>query len=88
MNGSVNRSCVRSRKTPLVPAPVAHYANTACVVSWIAMKLGRPLTWDPKAEKFVNDAEATAMLTRPERGEYGAIKLAAKLAKSSVSQKG
>ena len=80
--------CVQSRKQPLAPAPVAHRSNTACILSWIAMRLNRPLAWDPKAEKFVNDAEATAMLTRPERGEYGAIKLAAKLAKTSVSKKG
>jgi myo-inositol 2-dehydrogenase / D-chiro-inositol 1-dehydrogenase len=70
--------CVQSRKTPLAPAPIAHRSNTACIVSWIAMKLGRPLTWDAKAERFVNDAEANAMLTRPERGQYGALKLAAK----------
>src|SRR5215218_9774535 len=80
--------CVQSRKQPLAPAPIAHRSNTACILSWIAMRLNRPITWDPKAEKFVNDAEATAMLTRPERGEYGALKLAAKLAKTSVSKKG
>lgn len=71
--------CVRSRKSPMVPAPVAHRGNAACIVSWIAMKLGRPLTWDPKAEKFVGDAEANAMLTRPERAPYGALRLAKKL---------
>ena len=42
---------------------VAHRSNTACIVSWIAMKLGRPLEWDPKTERFKNDAEANAMLT-------------------------
>ncbi len=68
--------CVQSRKTPLAPAPIAHRSNTACILSWVAMKLNRPLTWDAKAEKFVNDAEANAMLTRPERGPYGAIRLA------------
>ena len=31
------------------------------------MKLGRPLEWDPKTERFKNDAEANAMLTRGER---------------------
>mgnify|MGYP006171185305 FL=1 len=41
------------------------------------MKLGRPLTWDPDAERFVNDAEANAMLSRPERTPYGAMRLAA-----------
>jgi myo-inositol 2-dehydrogenase / D-chiro-inositol 1-dehydrogenase len=69
--------CVKSRATPLAPAPIAHRSNTACIVSWIAMKLQRPLTWDPKAERFVNDAQANAMLTRPERAPYGALRLAA-----------
>ncbi|MEO6529004.1 MAG: Gfo/Idh/MocA family oxidoreductase [Gemmatimonadaceae bacterium] len=74
--------CVQSRKQPLAPAPIAHRSNTACILSWIAMRLERPLTWDATTERFVNDAEANAMLTRPERGRYGAIKLAAMLAKT------
>jgi predicted dehydrogenase len=70
--------CVRSRQPALVPAPVAHRGNAACIVSWIAMKLARPLTWDAKAEQFVNDAEANALLARPERAPYGATALAKK----------
>ena len=66
---------VRSREQPLAPAPVAHRSNSACIVSWIAMKLGRPLNWDVKAERFVNDDEANAMLSRPERDPYGAHRL-------------
>jgi predicted dehydrogenase len=62
---------VRSRKEPLAPAYVAHRSGSACIVSWIAMKLKRPLTWDVKTERFVNDAEANAMLSRPERAPYG-----------------
>jgi myo-inositol 2-dehydrogenase / D-chiro-inositol 1-dehydrogenase len=62
---------VRSRKQPLAPAHIAHRSNTACIVSWIGMKLNRPLTWDAKAERFVNDAEANALLSRPERAPYG-----------------
>jgi hypothetical protein len=58
-----------------VPAPVAHRANTACIASWIAMKLGRPLTWDAQAERFSGDAEANALLARPERAPYGATRL-------------
>ena len=68
--------CVKSREAPLAPAPVAHRANTACILSWIAMKLARPLTWDSKAERFVNDEQANGMLSRPERAPYGAIHLA------------
>jgi hypothetical protein len=52
-------------------------------VSWIAMRLGRPLTWDAKAEHFVNDAEANAMLSRPERAPYGAQRLAASFSRST-----
>jgi predicted dehydrogenase len=73
---------VRSRQPPLVPAPVAHRGNAACIVSWIAMKLGRPLTWDAQAERFVDHAAANAMLVRPERAPYGATRLAEKLARA------
>jgi hypothetical protein len=67
--------CVKSRATPLAPAPIAHRANTACILSWIAMKLARPLNWDVQTERFVNDDEANAMLSRPERAPYGATRL-------------
>ncbi|MEO8180938.1 MAG: Gfo/Idh/MocA family oxidoreductase [Deltaproteobacteria bacterium] len=66
---------VRSRKAPIAPASVAHRSGSACIVSWIAMKLGRPLTWDPQAERFVKDAQANALLSRPEREPYGATRL-------------
>lgn len=67
---------VKARRPALVPAPVAHSGNTACILSWIAMKTKRPLAWDARAERFVNDAEANALLSRPERGNYGAVRLA------------
>jgi hypothetical protein len=54
--------------------------ETHGVLSWIAMKLQRPLRWDPEAERFVDDDEANAMLTRPERAPFGALRLAAALA--------
>ena len=74
--------CVKSRQTPLAPAPIAHRSNTACILSWIAMKLARPLTWDAKAERFVNDEQANAMLARPERAPYGATRFVQSLKKT------
>jgi myo-inositol 2-dehydrogenase/D-chiro-inositol 1-dehydrogenase len=68
--------CVKSRQTPLAPAWIAHRSNTACVVSWISMKLNRPLDWDVKTERFVNDHGANAMLSRAERSPYGITHLA------------
>jgi predicted dehydrogenase len=66
---------VRSGHQPLAPAAVAHRSGTACIVSWIAMKLGKKLTWDAQAERFVGDDQANSMLSRPERAPYGALRL-------------
>jgi hypothetical protein len=35
------------------------------------MKLNRKLHWDPVRERFRNDDEANAMLSRPQRPPYG-----------------
>lgn len=69
--------CVRSRQSPLAPVSVAHRSGSACIVSWIAMKLGRPLSWDAAAERFVDDPEANGFLSRPDRAPYGASHLGA-----------
>ena len=34
------------------------------------MKTKRKLRWDPAAERFLNDDQANAMLSRPQRGPY------------------
>jgi hypothetical protein len=62
--------CVRSRQTPSTPAEVGHRSTSACIISHIAMKLGRKLEWDPQMEHFKNDDEANAMLCRPQRAPY------------------
>ncbi len=63
--------CIKSRKEPISPVEIGHRACTVCLVTHIAMKLGRKLNWDPDKEKFVNDTEANAMLSRPQRAPYG-----------------
>jgi myo-inositol 2-dehydrogenase / D-chiro-inositol 1-dehydrogenase len=62
-----------TRKQGATSPEQAHRSTSACIVGWIAMKLGRKLTWDPKAEKFAGDDAANALLSRPERAPYGAI---------------
>ncbi len=54
--------CMRSREEPIAPVEAGHRSNTICVITHIAMKLGRKLEWDPKKERFRNDKEADAML--------------------------
>ena len=62
---------IRSRRPTNMPVEVAHSSTVACILAYIAIKQGRPLTWDPAAERFVNDAAANAMLARAERAPYG-----------------
>ena len=50
--------CIRSRKQPLCHAEIGHRTATICHLANIAYELKRPLKWDPKNEKFTNDAEA------------------------------
>lgn len=63
--------CIQSGKQPLSPAEIGHRACSVCLVSHVAMKVGRKLEWDPKAERFVNDDEANTHLSRPQRAPYG-----------------
>lgn len=65
-----------SRQPAVTTPEAAHRSTSACIVSWIGMKLGRKLTWDPQAERFANDDEANAMLARTERAPYGIEHLA------------
>ena len=58
---------MRTRKDPCNPVEAGHRSNSVCVIHHIAMKLGRKLKWDPKAEKFIGDAEANRMLDFPHR---------------------
>jgi predicted dehydrogenase len=62
--------CVRSRQQPIAPVEVAHRACSACLLHHIAMKTRRKLFWDPVRERFKNDDDANAMLSRPQRWPY------------------
>jgi predicted dehydrogenase len=62
--------CVKSRKDPYFPVDIGHRVSTVCHLGNIAIKLGRKLKWNPKAEHFENDDQATAMLSRPMRSPW------------------
>jgi hypothetical protein len=57
--------CVRSRSEPMASTEVGHRSGSICHLNNIAMKLGRPIRWDPVNEVVVDDDEANALL-RPE----------------------
>ena len=62
--------CVKSRKDPLATVEIGHRTASICHLNNIAMKLGRKLKWDPKAEQFVGDAEANKLLTPTMRAPW------------------
>ena len=62
--------CVQSRQQPIAPVEVAHRACSACLLHHIAMKTKRKLFWDPLKERFKNDDDANALLSRPQRYPY------------------
>jgi hypothetical protein len=63
--------CIKSRKEPISPVEIGHRACSVCLLVHIGMKLGRKVIWDPEKEMFPNDAEANALLSRPQRAPYG-----------------
>ena len=58
---------ILSRQDPIAPVDQAARSLEACAASWIGMKLGRKLTWDPLTEQFKDDAAANALRSRRPR---------------------
>ena len=59
--------CIRTRRDPVSPVESGHAATTLTIVCDIATRLGRKVTWDWQAEKFIGDEAANRYLSRPMR---------------------
>lgn len=62
--------CVKSRKDPYFPAEIGHRCCSLAHLGNIALKLRRKLRWDPVAERFPDDAEASRLLSRASRAPW------------------
>ncbi len=62
--------CVRTRNRPASDADVGYRSITVCHLGNIAYWLGRPLRWDPAAERFANDPQADRLLARAMRSPW------------------
>ncbi len=65
--------CIKSRARTVCHPESAHRATTVCHAVNIGLRLGRSLRWDPQAERFVDDAQADAMLLRAMRSPWSLI---------------
>jgi predicted dehydrogenase len=65
-------NCMRSRKVADLHCDIleGHMSTALAHLANISYRLGRKLDFDPKTERFVNDAEADALLTRKYREPY------------------
>jgi predicted dehydrogenase len=59
--------CVRSRREPIAGAEIGHRTATVCHLGNIAVRCGRPLRWDPAAERFMDDDAANRLVERTPR---------------------
>lgn len=62
---------IQGKTELLSPVEIGHRACSVCLISHIAMKMGRKLAWDPVKEEFINDPEANTHLSRPQRRPWG-----------------
>jgi predicted dehydrogenase len=59
--------CVKSRRTTLTPAEVAHRSASIGHVGLVSLQVGRKIKWNPDTEECVGDPVANAMLGRTPR---------------------
>jgi predicted dehydrogenase len=62
--------CMKSRTTPIADMASHHRAISLCHAVNIAMRIGRPVTYDAAKEEFVGDELANTFLERPQRKGY------------------
>ncbi len=62
---------IQGKATLLSPVEIGHRSCSVCLISHVAMKLGRKLEWNSATEEFVNDPEANTYLSRTQRRPWG-----------------
>jgi myo-inositol 2-dehydrogenase/D-chiro-inositol 1-dehydrogenase len=64
--------CIEDRSKPISDVWSHHRTMTSCHLCNITLMLGRELHWDPKQERFVDDEQANALMSRKSR-EFRAL---------------
>jgi hypothetical protein len=61
---------VRTRQKTGGNEEVAHRSCTLVNLALIALRLGRPLRWDPDRERFIGDEQANRLVAVPMRAPW------------------
>jgi predicted dehydrogenase len=62
--------CIKSRQMPHSDLASSHRVSTTCHLANISLRLGRKLRWESERQDILDDAEASAMLSRPYRAPW------------------
>ena len=65
--------CVLERREPVSDVVSQHRSVSTCHLGNIAMRLNRPLKWNPESESFGDDAAANQLLSRPQRTGFETV---------------
>ncbi len=60
-------AAIEKRSKPIADIEEGHISTASCLLANVAMKLGRPLSYDPAKRIVSGDEEATKLLQRPYR---------------------
>jgi predicted dehydrogenase len=63
-------AAIDKKSRPIADIEAGHISTASCIIANLAMRLGRPLSYDPVKKVIINDPEATALLARPYRGPW------------------
>ncbi len=66
-------AAIRGEQQANADVEIAHLTTSLCHLGNIAMRLGRSLRFDPERERFIDDAEADALLARSYRQGHWAV---------------
>ncbi|MHC4403055.1 MAG: Gfo/Idh/MocA family protein [Planctomycetota bacterium] len=62
--------CLEDRQQPISDVVTHHRTMTSCHLCNVTLMLGREVRWDPDAEEFLGDEQATALMSRARRKPY------------------
>jgi predicted dehydrogenase len=65
--------CIQTRRQPISDLVSQHRSVSTCHLANIAMRLGRPIKWDPEKQTIVGDAEANTWLSRKQRKGFEVV---------------
>jgi hypothetical protein len=60
-------AAIDKRRRLIADSEQGHISTASCILANLAMKTGRPLSYDSKALQIIGDEEASKLLRRPYR---------------------